>query len=217
MIDRPAISAGTAVVLAKSPVPGRVKTRLVPPLTYEEAASVAAAALLDTIAAVSAAGFSNCLLSFDSPVQGWLPEGWKHHRQPGGGLDERIVSAVEAAGSGPVILVGMDTPQLTAQALLAFDPVRFDACLGPAYDGGYWAIGFADGRDAAAAVSGVPMSRATTGADQLARLQGLGLRVQILDELADVDTIDVAIQVGAQVPTTHFSNALNSIVTNAVA
>ena len=39
------------IVVAKSPVPGRVKTRLVPPYTHVEAAALAEAALADTLAA----------------------------------------------------------------------------------------------------------------------------------------------------------------------
>jgi hypothetical protein len=207
----------TAVVLAKRPQAGLVKTRMFPQLSYEAAAEIAAAALRDTLATVGAAGFRHCVLSFDGDPVGWLPEGWLLHRQPAGGLDERIVAAIEAAPDGPVLLVGMDTPQLSARALHEFDPVSYDACLGVATDGGYWVIGFANAWDAAAAVLGVPMSVPSTGTEQLRRLRELGLRVQLLDELSDVDTVAAARQVATEAPNTDFARTLRTVLTNAVA
>ena len=207
----------TAIVLAKRPQAGLVKTRMFPQLSYEQAAEVAAAALRDTLATVDAGGFDHCLLSFDGDPTGWLPEGWLLHRQPDGGLDERIVAAVEAAPDGPVLLVGMDTPHLSAYAMHEFDPVGYDACIGLATDGGYWAIGFANVWDAAATVLGVPMSVPSTGAEQLRRLHAAGLRVQLLDRLTDVDTFDTAQQVALQAPHTDFARTLRAMRSGAVA
>lgn len=205
------------IVLAKRPRAGLVKTRMVPPLSYEAAAEVAAAALRDTLATVGSAGFGRCVLSFDGDPTGWVPAGWLLHRQPNGGLDERIVAAVEAVPDVPVLLVGMDTPQLSARALHEFDPARYDACLGLATDGGYWVIGFANAWDAAAGVLGVPMSVSSTGANQLRRLRALGLRVQLLDELTDVDTVEVARRVAAEAPRTEFARTLRALLPSAVA
>jgi len=83
------------VVLAKRPIAGRVKTRMVPPLTYAEAADLAAAALRDTLRALDAARFARSVLSFDSDVGGYRPPGWAAHQQPEGGLDRRIVPALQ--------------------------------------------------------------------------------------------------------------------------
>lgn len=207
----------TVVVLAKRPRAGFVKTRMVPPLTYEAAADVAAAALRDTLATVGSAAFEHCMLAFDGDPAGWLPAGWLLHRQSSGGLDERIVAAVQSAPDGAVLLIGMDTPQLSALALHDFDPLRFDACLGLATDGGYWVIGFANAWDAAASVLGVPMSESFTGAEQLRRLRALGLRVQLLDELTDVDTVEAARRVAVEAPHTGFARTLRAALPNAVA
>jgi glycosyltransferase A (GT-A) superfamily protein (DUF2064 family) len=198
------VNLATAIVIAKQPLPGRVKTRLVPPLTHAEAAHVAAAAIRDTLRAVDAVGARHRLLAFDGHPEAWLPTGWRACRQPEGELDRRLVAAFAAASRGPAVLVGMDTPQLRP-GQLSFDPGRYDACLGPATDGGYWAIGFTDPRVAAAAISGIPMSRHDTGARQLARLYALGLRVQVLDELTDVDTVDAAVAVAEVAPRTEFA------------
>jgi glycosyltransferase A (GT-A) superfamily protein (DUF2064 family) len=196
------------IVIAKVPIAGRVKTRLVPPLSPEQAAQVAGAALSDTLAAVHGAPARQRFLAFDGAVAGWLPTGWQICRQPEGGLDRRLAAAFRAAGPGSALLVGMDTPQVSNAQLSAFDPERYDACLGLAPDGGYWAMGFRDPSLAAPAILGIPMSTARTGADQLHRLHALRLRVQLLDELRDVDTIADADAVAALIPGSAFAAAL---------
>ena len=202
---------GTVVVLAKAPVAGRVKTRLTPPLTPQAAANVAAAALADTLDTISMIPAQRRVLAFDGDAAPWRPRGWDMIAQPTGGLDVRIAAALADAGNGSVVLVGMDTPQLRADQLTAFDPEQFGACLAPSEDGGYWAIGLRDPRDAHAVVSGVPMSTRHTGAMQLMRLRQVGLRVQLLDRLADVDTIGTARHVAAVVPESRFARALADV------
>lgn len=199
------------IVIAKQPIAGQVKTRLMPPLTAEQAAQIAGAALADTLAAVHEAPARLRLLAFAGAPGGWLPAGWRSCRQPDGGLDRRLSAAFDAAGPGPALLVGMDTPQLRSTQLAAFDAERYDACLGPASDGGYWAIGLRDPRLAAPAILGVAMSTGHTGADQLRRLRRLGLRVQMLEELRDVDTIDDAVEVAELIPGSAFAAALASV------
>jgi uncharacterized protein len=207
---------GTAIVIAKEPIAGRVKTRLVPPLSYEQAAQVAAAALSDTLRAVDGVPARRRLLVLDGRPGPWLPAGWRVLPQRTGGLDERLAAAFLAAGRGPALLVGMDTPQLRADQLTCFDPAAYDACLGLATDGGYWAIGFADARTALAAIPGVPMSTARTGAEQLRRMRLLGLRVQLLDELSDVDTFDTAVEVAAEAPRGAFAAAMRAVCADAM-
>jgi len=205
----------TLIVLAKQPVPGRVKTRLVPPLTHPQAAELAAAALTDTLDAVTATAATGKVLAFDGEPRHWLRAGWLHTAQPAGGLDVRIAAAFGAAGSAPALLVGMDTPQLSPARLSGFDAARYDACLGPAVDGGYWAIGLRDPRLAAAAILGVQMSTSRTFRDQLRRLHALGMRVQSLDTLRDVDTIDDAEAVAALAPDTAFARAFARVTETA--
>ncbi|MDQ6850512.1 MAG: DUF2064 domain-containing protein [Actinomycetota bacterium] len=199
------------VVLAKRPVAGQVKTRLVPPLCHDDAAALAAAALRDTLRVVNRMRVRRRILSFAGSPEGWLWPGWWHHRQPEGGLDTRMVAAIADAGSGPTVLVGMDTPQLQAAQLEAFDHSRYDACLGLASDGGYWAIGLRDPALAFVTIAGVPMSTPHTGAEQLRRLRAHGLRVQLLDELCDVDTIDVAIDVARLAPHSDFARTFRAL------
>ena len=189
----------TVLVLAKEPLPGKVKTRLVPPLSFEGAAEVALAALADTLRVVAPVALRRVIV-LDGVAGPWLPRGWCVARQRVGGLDQRLADAFVDAGRGATVLVGMDTPQLRPEQLAAFDPIRYDACLGPAVDGGYWAIGLSDPHVARAVIPGVPMSTVDTGVEQLRRLRGHGLRVQLLDSLEDIDTFAAAQRVAAEMP-----------------
>src|SRR6059058_5897007 len=90
------------LVLAKSPEPGRVKTRLCPPLSPAEAADVAAAALADTLDAAAACGADRKILALAGPPGPWLPAGFEVIEQRGTGLAERLANAWIAAGGGGV-------------------------------------------------------------------------------------------------------------------
>jgi uncharacterized protein len=198
------------LVIAKAPLPGRVKTRLCPPCTPAQAARLARAALQDTLAACDAAGAARRVLALDGAPGGWLPRGWEVVAQRGAGLAERLGNAFADVGA-PALLVGMDTPQLRAPqvsaGLAALE--RADAVLGPATDGGYWAIGLRD--PDRAVFAGVPMSEPRTGAVQRARLAGLGLRTAELPALRDVDDIADARAVAAAAPRSRFAQALAEI------
>lgn len=198
----------TLIVIAKRPEPGRSKTRLSPPLSAQQAAVVAAGALSDTLCIGARTPARKHLLAFEGSPIGWLPPGWQHTPQPEGGLDRRIAAAFAAASDGAALLIGMDTPQVRRDQLCAFDASTYDACLGMARDGGYWAIGLRDPRIAHAVVVGIPMSTPHTGSAQLERMKSLGLKVQLLDELDDVDTIDVAYAVADLIPFSAFAQAL---------
>lgn len=193
-------------MLAKEPVPGRVKTRLCPPCTPATAAALAAAALADTLAAAYASGANRVVLALDGRPGEWCPPGVVVVDQGTGSLARRLTTAWRHA-AGPALLVGMDTPQLTAAdldaALAALVAPGIDAVLGPAADGGWWTVGLR--RPHPAAFVGVPTSRPDTGVRQAARLAGLGLAVHLLDERIDVDTWADARVVAALAPWTRFA------------
>lgn len=179
----------TLLVIAKEPVPGRVKTRLTPPFTPREAARLARASLADTLRTVRALPVRRRLLVLAGRPGPWLPDGFEVVPQCPGGLDERIAAAF-ARCDGPALLVGMDTPQLTAGLLAPVLTVGAwtgrRAWFGPAADGGFWALGLADPDPSL--VLGVPMSTSRTGTLQRRRLTGAGLTVGDLPVLRDVDT-----------------------------
>ena len=202
------------LVIAKAPVAGRVKTRLTPPCTPEQAAGLAAAALADTLAAVAAAGGAGRrrVLALDGEPGPWIPPQFEVIPQRGEGFAMRLAAAFADVGQ-PALLVGMDTPQLSADlleaGLAALEGADVDAVFGPALDGGYWAIGLraADER----VFAGVPMSVDETGAAQRASLEALGLCVADLPPLSDVDTIEDARAVAAAAPGTAFATAMTEI------
>jgi glycosyltransferase A (GT-A) superfamily protein (DUF2064 family) len=200
----------TLVVIAKQPVPGRVKTRLIGACSPAEAAELAGCAVADTLGALQGFPCNNKVMLLDGKPDGWLPAGWTVIEQVAGGLDERLAAGFDALPDGPALLIGMDTPQLQA-GLLAFDPDGYDSCLGLASDGGFWAIGFADPRRARACIQGVPMSTDGTGAEQHRRLVAAGLSVQPLPALTDVDTPATAEVVARLAPQTSFARRWRQI------
>jgi rSAM/selenodomain-associated transferase 1 len=198
--------AGTVIVLAKAPRPGRVKTRLQPAFTASEAAGLAAAALEDTVAAVRSCAATRRILAWEGD-RAWWQEGLEVIDQPAGTLNLRLTAAFAAALSDPLdepaLLIGMDTPQVTAQ-LLDSDWEGADAVLGLSEDGGFWAIGLRYGHPHGL-FDGIPMSTSRTGSAQLARLFDSGLSVKLLPPLRDVDRPEDAESVAAQFPGLDFS------------
>jgi rSAM/selenodomain-associated transferase 1 len=205
----------TLLLLAKEPVPGRVKTRLTPPCTPEQAADLAAAALRDTVDAVLAVPGCRPLLVLDGRPPAWLPAGLAVAPQVPGGLDARLAGAFAAAGDGPALLVGMDTPQVSADLLGAAVTAlgEHDAVFGAAADGGWWALGLL--RPDPDLLRGVPTSRSDTGARQRARLLAAGLRVADLPVQRDVDTAADAAAVAAAAPGTRFAARWRAVAAGA--
>lgn len=196
----------TAIALiAKEPLPGRAKTRLHPPLSLEQAAQLAAAAIDDTLRALEAVPASRRILLFEGQVLPPGAEGYEVMAQGEGTLDERLAALFDRVDE-PLVLVGMDTPQLTAGHLAEAFTTDVDAWFGPANDGGFWALGMREPRGDL--IRGVAMSRDDTGAVQLARLHDAGLSVGMLGALTDVDTIESAREVAQQAPATAFSRLL---------
>ncbi len=191
------------LVVAKAPVAGLAKTRLAADVGPAVAADLAAAALLDTLDAVrdldamahvvALTGDLDLACRADElreALAGFVVLG-----QRGDGLDERLVAAHTDAADvapGPVLQIGMDTPQVTSELLRASTAALVGpdvgGVLGRATDGGWWALGLADPR-AAGFLAGVPMSRPDTGARTLAAMEGAVGRVVTLPELTDVDTV----------------------------
>ncbi|MGC0328196.1 glycosyltransferase A (GT-A) superfamily protein (DUF2064 family) [Streptomyces sp. SAI-170] len=201
----------TLLVIAKEPRPGRVKTRLTPPFTPEEAARLAEASLADTLHAVAATPADRRVLALDGTPGPWLPYGFDVVPQCAGTLDERLADAF-AHCCGPTLLIGMDTPQVTP-GLLTVDLTAYDACFGPAEDGGFWALGLAEPEPGL--LRGVPMSMPDTGAVQRERLVTAGLRVCDLPRLRDVDTAADAHAVAALAPHGRFAARLARCTTAA--
>ena len=211
MIRPESAGAGlTLLVLAKAPVPGRVKTRLTPQVTATQAADLAAAALRDTLEVVASAPAGRRVLVLDGEPGRWVPPGFEVVPQVGRDLAERLAGAF-ALVTGAAFLVGSDTPQLTVDDLWpdcdrAAGP---DAVLGLAEDGGFWGIGMREPRPQV--FDGVLMSTDRTGIAQRNSLRRHGFTVGHLRSMRDVDTMADARAVAALAPRTRFAAALRRL------
>jgi hypothetical protein len=214
---RPAV----ALVVAKSPVVGKVKTRLGREVGMECAADLAAAALLDTVEVCAAAyGVRRCHLALDGVLaHGRLADelleavaDWTVHPQRGEGLAERLVHAhgdAAAFSGAPVVQVGMDTPHLWPAALVEAASLLTApdaAVLGPAYDGGWWLLGVG-GPHLLAHLDEVPMSTRDTGELTRRALERAGARVTDIATMRDVDEVDDAESVAASAPGSRFARS----------
>jgi rSAM/selenodomain-associated transferase 1 len=205
------------LVFAKEPVAGRSKTRLTPPFPPAGAAALAEAMLRDTLEVARLAGATRRLVVLDGRPGPWLPDGFTVLPQRGRGQAARLEAAFADAHAGsrdPALLIGMDTPQVTAGLLDAC--VRrlarpgTDAVLGRSADGGWWVIGVR--RAVPGLFDRVPMSTAHTGAAQAAQLGRLGLRCAPLPVLRDVDTVEDAVAVAGTAPATRFAAVLRTLL-----
>lgn len=207
------------LLVAKAPVAGRVKTRLGARIGHDAAAALAAAALLDTIVAcrsTGAAGHLSLAGDLGGAVQGEeitaALEGWTITPQRGDTFAERLVAAHLDAGPGPVVQIGMDTPHVTAAALIgvADGLARYDAVLGPADDGGWWALARRDPH-VVRRVAEVAMSSPTTCVDTHRALERAGCRVGHAAAMSDVDTVADAVLVAHLSPELRFSHAWRGV------
>jgi rSAM/selenodomain-associated transferase 1 len=187
----------TVLIVAKAPAPGRVKTRLVPPLTTEQAARVQEALLLDTLDACRAEVQETALLYADPDdahalgrLAGPSTRLLLQEGQEGRGLADALrMGMARHLGEGPVALVSSDIPGVPDGALRrAFALLEADAdvVLGPALDGGYWLIAMRDFSDAP--FRAIPWSTPAVLAVTRRRCEQAGLRVAETDRWRDVDT-----------------------------
>ncbi|RAO51855.1 hypothetical protein LUPAC06_06540 [Micromonospora saelicesensis] len=212
------------LLVAKAPVPGQAKTRLCPPADPTQAARIAAASLLDTLAAVRATASTIPVLAhtgrfadaeFGAELTAALA-GWHLLPQRGGTFADRLANAhadtAVAFPGRPVLQIGMDTPQIQPTLLTAALErlAEHEAVFGPALDGGWWALGLRDPRHASA-LRDVPMSTDDTGRRTLAALRGHGVQPAILPVLRDADDWSSALAVAADLPGTRFADAVASV------
>lgn len=200
------------VVVAKAPVPGRVKTRLCPPCTPQQAANIADAALCDTIAAVDAAPAARRVLLLDGQYP--TPPGWQMVAQRGDGLAARLANGLAdtaCTGTG-TLLIGMDTPQVTSALLTEVmnELSTSEVVLGMANDGGWWALALRDPRTAHV-LHDVPMSQPDTGELTSKAFTGQGLSISLAPVLRDIDTITDLRDVARLCPGAKFAAAAREL------
>lgn len=187
-------------VMARAPEPGRVKTRLVPPLSYERAAQLYRCLLLDKLQQVAGLDGIDPYLAY-TPLEArpsmlaLLPENFTLIPQAGSTLGDRLhrLSAILLERGHPAaILIDSDSPTLPTSylqdAIARIENGTTDLVLGPAEDGGYYLIGLK--RPCRALFDQIPWSGPTVLADTLHRATAQRLQVATLSSWFDVDTPD---------------------------
>jgi uncharacterized protein len=180
-------------ILAKAPLPGLAKTRLIPVLGADGAASLQARFIAHAVTTARSAGVG--------PVTLWVSPDRDHPlfrtitgelgialaTQPEGDLGARMMAALAAAG-GPAIVVGTDCPALTPEHLRAAARALvegIDVVIIPVDDGGYGLIGMQ--RPQPALLEAMTWSTSSVMAETRRRLARLGLSWRELARLWDVD------------------------------
>jgi uncharacterized protein len=183
-------------VIAKEPVAGLAKTRLVPALGEAGAARAASAMLADTLGAVRASGADPWLCFTPAEARerlGRLAPGFGLLAQAAGDLGDRLAACLAdllAAGADRAAIVGADTPQVPpASCRRAFALLdEADVVLGPALDGGYYLVAAKAARPEL--FVGVPMGTELVLTETLARAARRGLAVALLPPLRDLDRVE---------------------------
>lgn len=139
-------------VFAKNPIPNEVKTRLVPPLSPEQAATLYTAFLTDWCETLAKLTNIDIVIAYTPPeaqsdLQALIGDDVIYIPQIGADLGERLTSATQWAakqGYTKILFVGSDSPTLPvsyiSQAIRLLD--SRDTVIGPSTDGGYYLIGF---------------------------------------------------------------------------
>ncbi len=182
------------VIFAKAPVPGKVKTRLMPALGAEGAARLAEEMLRRTAADALASGVGAVELCADPPPDrpdwlGRIPLDVIATAQGEGGLGERLARAARRVldGGERIVLIGTDCPELDFGRLTAAAAAleSHDAVIHPAEDGGYALLGLA--RFDPSLFDGIAWSTATVAAATIARIEALGWSLHVGETLRDID------------------------------
>ncbi len=188
-------NASRLVVFLKAPRAGAVKTRLAETLGADAACAAyrqLVEALLANLTPLPKAELCFAPLEAAAEIEPWLRPGWTSCPQVGGDLGERLLAAFDEhfeSDAQHVVIIGSDCPDVTAvdieDAWLALE--GHDVVLGPALDGGYWLIGLRSPQPAL--FTGIPWSTDRVFGETMRRVRENDLRVALLRELSDVDTV----------------------------
>jgi len=186
------------IVFVKEPRPGAAKTRLVPALGADGAAELYRALAEEEIRQTAPRPGEYTRLFFFAPpgartaMQVWLP-GESLLPQEGDDLGARMAGAFAETfrrGARRAAVIGTDVPWLhrglVVEALAALE--GHDLVLGPTADGGYYLLAL--DRPRPALFQGIAWSTPSVFASTVERAAGLGLRVRVLPELPDIDTLE---------------------------
>ena len=185
------------MIVSKRPEPGRVKTRLCPPLDPQQAANLAEGMLRDAVErCVACSQFRTKLAFAPATAAAWFrqhfPELQDQQAQVGTSFAERLHSvfthSVTESENMTVVAIGSDQPLIsTARITQAHEALEAgaDVVLGPDIDGGYYLIGMRRAHERI--FLGVEMSTDKVLDETLRVARRAGLEVSLLDEGYDID------------------------------
>ena len=191
------------IVFAKNPVPNQVKTRLVPTLSPEQAATLYTAFLTDGCEVLAKLPSVDLIIAYTpaearSDLQALIGENATYIPQIGADLGERLASATQWAteqGYTKTLLVGSDSPTLPisyiSKALTLLD--SRDVVIGPSTDGGYYLIGFSATNIAMIVpfiFEEIAWSTADVFQQTVARIRSLKATFGLLPPWYDIDTAE---------------------------
>ena len=209
---RAAVAPCGIAIMAKASAPGRTKTRLVPPLTYEQAAALNTAFLQDVTSNMLLAGehtgicgyaaygppgsedfFAQILPPAIGLIGAWLPNF--------GDCLLHTIRQILGRGHGSAVVLNADSPNLPTALLVETAEILARpgdrAVLGPSTDGGYYLLGlkFAHQR----LFEDIAWSTACVAEQTLARAKEIGLDIEVLPAWYDVDDIEDLRQLSGEV------------------
>ncbi len=178
-------------LFAKQPVPGQVKTRLTPPLSAEQACQLYQIALQEMVTRLRAAGLPIVICC--SGQRDWFSEvfpGLPLLVQAGDDLGARLSNAVQAlfaAGAGPVLMAGSDSPDLPVPLIeeVLVQLQEKDVAIIPCQDGGYAVVGMR--QSTTELFDEIPWSTSGVMAATRQRSQQLGLSCHETEYWDDMD------------------------------
>jgi rSAM/selenodomain-associated transferase 1 len=187
-----------AVIMAKEPVPGKVKTRLTPPLTPHEAADLYRCFLQDRLLTMGALSEVDIAIAYtpsraQKPFTDFCPENFGLFAQHGRTLGEKLCHIFQeklSEGYAAVSIMGSDSPDLPNRLIQASFRLmltqRADLVLGPCPDGGYYLI--AAKKLYPELFSDIPWSTDKVLATTLTKAAELSLKTELLPPWNDLDT-----------------------------
>lgn len=194
----PGTAATVLALFVRNPVPGRVKTRLMPTLGADGACRLYRAMVEDILTQARATGLPLHLFH-DEGEASLLPDFWQRSAstitvQTGADLGARMASAFEHCfvAAERVVLIGSDIPGLDARIIreAAVGLQEVDAALAPVVDGGYCLLAFNQTGYCPAVFERMPWSTDQVMNITLRRLEQHARQVRLLDTLRDIDTIE---------------------------
>jgi uncharacterized protein len=182
----------TLVVMTKLPVPGQVKTRLMPALSPQQAAQLHAVMLRHVASRLAPLG--ELVICHDPPeaepaLRDLLGIEARYIKQCSGDLGARLVAASRELGSDPLMFFAVDSPDVPLTSVMKLTELlgRHEIAIGPCEDGGYWCLGVRREVDVDALLKGIEWSSGRELAQTIGRAGALGYRVGVGDPWYDVD------------------------------